>query len=62
MNTTYAQDSTCRNSVRSSNGQLFPISARADASTVADLTDNGVLSSIVFTVRSEPGQVSCTGC
>ncbi len=61
MNTAYSQDSTCRNSVRAGDGQLFPISARADASAGADLTDNGVLSSIVFTVRSEPGQVSCTG-
>jgi hypothetical protein len=61
MNTAYSQDSTCRNTVRASDGQLFPISARADASAGADLTDNGVMSSIVFTMRSEPGQVSCAG-
>ena len=61
MNTAYSQDSACRNSVRASNGQLFPISARADASAGAYLTDNGVLTSIVFTLRSEPGLVSCTG-
>jgi len=61
MTTAHSQDSTCRNSVRASDGQFFPISVRADASTGTDLTDNGVMSSIVFTMRSEPGQVSCTG-
>lgn len=59
MNTSYSNDSTCRNAVRAGDGQLFPISARAEALADTDLTDNGVMSAIVFTMRSEPGRVSC---
>lgn len=59
MNASYSPDASCPNTVRTADGQLFPISARATAATDAELTDNGTMSAIVFTMRSEPGRVSC---
>lgn len=59
MNASHSPDTSCPNTVRAADGQVFPISARADSSAGTDLTDNGVMSTIVFTMRSEPGRVSC---
>ncbi|MGI9514063.1 MAG: hypothetical protein ACR2OL_14260 [Anderseniella sp.] len=59
MNASYSTDTSCPNTVRAADGQLFPISVRANAATDAEVTDNGVMSTIVFTMRSEPGRVSC---
>lgn len=61
MNTSYSNNSTCKKVVRAADGTLFPVSALADAAIDADLTDNGVMSEIVFTMRSEPGRVMCAG-
>jgi hypothetical protein len=61
MNTAHSNDTSSRNSVRAGDGQLFPISALADTAADAKLIDNGVMSKIIFTMRSEPGRVSCGG-
>ncbi|WP_108880787.1 hypothetical protein [Anderseniella sp. Alg231-50] len=61
MNTSFSNDASSGNTVRAGNGQLFPVSVCADAAADGDLIDNGVMSNIVFTMRSEPGRVSCDG-
>lgn len=61
MNTSFSSESSSSNTVRGGDGQLFPVSVCADAATDTELVDNGVMSSIVFTMRSEPGRVSCEG-
>lgn len=61
MNTSYSNNASSINTVRGSDGQLFPVSVCADAAANAELADNGVISNIVFTMRSEPGRVSCDG-
>ncbi len=61
MNTSFSNDASSRNTVRGGDGQLFPVSVCAGAAAGAELTENGVMSNIVFTMRSEPGRVSCDG-